>query len=359
MRRQLLDPPGTLDVVAITRRLSGVQAQVSSSAELAIALRQRAPLRGAVDEALGEGRLMRSWAMRGTLHLLAPDDASAYLVLIGAARTWERPAWRRALGITEADMAALVEAVPAALDGRVLDREELIEEIAARTGSRHLEVQLRSGWGAVLKPLAWMGLLCNGPSRGGRVTFTRPDTWLPGWRGMPELEQAARIVIPAYLRAHGPATVKAFDAWLMRGASRTRDLRRWFAAVEDLLVEVDVGGERCLALTEDLDELVDAAPSDSVRLLAGFDQYLLGPGTGDPHILAPARRKAVSKAAGWIAPVVIKGGRVAGCWELDGDTLAVRLFPEAGEVSPDALAAEAVHVGDFLGRELRVAVQSA
>jgi hypothetical protein len=358
MRRQQLDQPGTLDAGAITRRLCGVQAQVSSSAELAIALRQHAPRRGVVDDALGERALMRTWAMRGTLHLLVPDEAGAYLALVASARSWERPAWRRSFGIAEADLAALVEAVPAALDGRVLDREELIEQIAARTGSRQLEEHLRSGWGAVLKPLAWMGLLCNGPSRGGRVTFTRPDTWLPSWGGVPKPEQAARIVIPAYLRAHGPATMKTFNAWLMRGAARARDLREWFAAVEDQLVEIEVEGERCVVLTADLDELAGTGPSDAVRLLAGFDQYILGPGTADPHIIAPARRKAVSKAAGWIAPVVSRGGRVAGVWEIDGDSLAVGLFPEAGTIERTLLNDEAARVGDFLGRELRVTVNA-
>jgi hypothetical protein len=302
---------------------------------------------------------MRTWAMRGTLHLLAPDQAGAYLSLVASLRSWERPVWQRTFGITPAELAALIEATTDALDGRVLEREELIEEIAARTGSRDLDEQLRSGWGAALKPLAWMGLLCNGPSRGGRVTFTRPDQWLPGWRGVPEPEVAARVAIPAYLRVYGPATLESFDAWLTRGQSRKHQLRSWLAAVEDLLVTVDVDGESLYAVADDLDELAASRPSETVRLLAGFDQYVLGPGTGDPRIVAAERRKQVSKAAGWIAPVVIKGGRVAGCWELDGDTLAVRLFPEAGDVDRDALAAEAEHVGDFLGRELRVAVQSA
>jgi len=94
LRRQLLDPPGPDGPVEIARRLAGVQAQVAGSAELAIAVRQSRPDREAVRRALWEdGTLVRTWAMRGTLHLLPAAEAGAYLSLMGSLRSWERPAW--------------------------------------------------------------------------------------------------------------------------------------------------------------------------------------------------------------------------------------------------------------------------
>jgi hypothetical protein len=356
MRRQGIDPTGRAGLAETVRSLCGVQAQVASSAELAIALRREAARQGDLDAALAERELMRTWAMRGTLHLLSPEDAGAYLALVGAARSWERPAWQRNFGVSGAEVDALARAVSDILADRVLERAELIDEVAARTGSRALDEHLRSGWSALLKPLAWMGLLCNGPARGGRVTFTSPATWLPSWGGLPAPHDAARIAIPAYLRAHGPATSAAFDAWLTRGSSRREDVREWFAALEERLVTVDVDGHRALLLAEDLDELCQAARSPAVRLLAGFDQYLLGPGTGDPRIVPHARRKQVSKTAGWISAVVLVGGRVAGVWELAEDAVVVSLFEEAGDVNRDALEAEAARVGAFTGRDLRVSV---
>jgi hypothetical protein len=300
--------------------------------------------------------------MRGTLHVLAPDDAGAYLGLVGAVRTWERPAWQRTFGLSVAEVDRLAEAVSDILHDRVLEREELIEEIAARVGSRDFDQHLRSGWSAVLKPLAWMGLLCNGPSRGNRVTFTSPATWVDGWRGVPAPDAAARVAIPAYLRAYGPATVETFDAWLTRGSSRKSDLRGWFAALEEeqVLARVAVEGEAkpLYAVAEDVDELAQAAPAQALRLLPGFDQYVLGPGTGDPRIVAPARRTQVSKTAGWIAPVLISRGRVVGTWELDGNLLAVSLFGESGDVDGDALAAEAERIGACLGRPVKLSAHT-
>lgn len=357
MGRQLVDPIGSLGIVETVRALCGVQAQVPSWADLGLALRRQAHQPGEVRQALAERRLIRTWAMRGTLHLLDPGDAGAYLALVASARRWERPAWQRAFGVTPAQMQELAEAAGEALRGRVLEREELIEEIAARTGKRDLEAQLRSGWGAVLKPLAWMGQLCNGPSRGGRVTFTHPETWLPSWGGLPTTGDAAQLVIRAYLRAYGPATMKAFDAWLTRGRSTKAQIRRWLESVEDRLVTVEVDGHEGYARAEDLDELLATRPTQAVRMLAGFDQYLLGPGTGDTSIVPAQRRKQVSRTAGWISPVVLDRGRVAGVWDLDGDLLTVTLFAPPTSPASRLLRSEADRVAAALGRAVRVCVK--
>ena len=92
MRRQLLDPIGTLPAVEVVRRLGGVQAQVASSADLAIRVRSTDALSGEVSRALSEGSLIRTWAMRGALHLLTPEEGGAFLSLMADAKTWERPA---------------------------------------------------------------------------------------------------------------------------------------------------------------------------------------------------------------------------------------------------------------------------
>lgn len=356
MARQRLAPIGSLDVPETVRAVCGIQAQVPSFAELGVALRRRDAGCGEAAAAIAERSVLRTWAMRGTLHLLHPAQAPSLLALLAAGRSWERPGWQRAFGISPAELETLTAAVRDALDGRVLDREELIKEIAERSGGSALGEHVRSGWGAVLKPLAWMGHLCNGPSAGGRVTFTRPDTWLADWEGLPDVDAAARIAIPAYLRAHGPATIKTFHAWLAREKSKAAEVRRWFAVAADLLVTVTVDGEPCLALATDLEELRAARPARGVRLIGGFDHYLLGPGTADTRIVAAARRQQVSRAAGWISPVVLDAGRVAGVWNLDDDRLTVTLFAEGRKIAKSVMRTETDRVGAALGRELQLSV---
>jgi winged helix DNA-binding protein len=357
MRRQLLGrPPGTttLDVV---ERLCGVQAQVSGSAEQAVAARHAQPRAGLVAEALHERAIVKTWAMRGTLHLLPAGSAPAYLALIAAARTWERGPWQRTFA-TAGQMAALTEVAREVLDGVVLTREELSAEIIRRTRDDSLAEHLTSGWGALFKPVAWQGYLINGPADGNRVTFTSPETWVPGWAGLPEPEEAARVVIPAYLGAFGPASLERFDQWLIRGASRKAALRGWFAGLvrDGVLAEVTVDGQTGYARAGDVAEIAAAEPLEGVRLLPAFDQYVLGPGTKDPMIIDPGRRAAISRTAGWIAPVLLAGGRVAGTWELNGTRLDVTPFPDAPRVSAADLQAEAGWIEAVTGAALTVKV---
>jgi hypothetical protein len=352
MRRGLIDPLGEASVPEVVRTLCGVQAQVPSSAELAIALRRRHAQIGDATEALNERRLLRTWAMRGTLHLLESEDAGSYLALMASLRTWERPAWARSFGVSPSEMETLARILDEVLHDRILGRAELIEEIAVRTGNRDLDEHLRSGWGAVLKPLAWQGHLCNGPSTGNRVTFTKPQTWLPHWKGLPEIRDAARTVIQRYLAVFGPSSPKAFAAWLARGGARSRDIAGWWDAAEELLAPVEVEGEQLFALAADVDELAASSPSRAIRLLAGFDQYVLGPGTSDERIVAAEQRSKVSRAAGWIAPTLLIGGRVAGVWELKADRVAVEPFESLGSSALRRLREEVERLEQITGTQL-------
>ena len=356
MRRHLLDPIGTLPVAGVVRRLGGVQAQVASYAELALRVRRASSRPGEVAQALSEGRLIKTWAMRGALHLLTPEEGGAFLAGMATGRSWERPSWQRYFGVTPTTMAALREAVREALDGNVLTREELIAAVTARKELRHIGDGLRSGWGTLLKPLAWQGDLCFGPSRGNRVTFMRPGEASARWAGVPDPEDAAPVAIAAYFAAYGPTTIEAFRSWFSGGWFGTRQLRAWFERLADRVVEVEVDGERAHVLAEDIDELLCARPTNTVRLVPGFDQYVLGPGTADPHIVPAARRAAVSKQSGWIAPVVVARGVVSGTWERKGDAVQVAWFPESGRVPRKALTTEVERLSRILDRDLHATI---
>ena len=132
MQRHLLDPIRTPSVAGVVGRLCGVQAQVASSAELAVRVRREASRPGDVGRALSEGRLIKTWAMRGTLHLLTPEDGGAFLSLMASGRSWERPSWQRYFGVSPSQIELLRDAAREALDGTVLTRDELVTAVTAR-----------------------------------------------------------------------------------------------------------------------------------------------------------------------------------------------------------------------------------
>jgi hypothetical protein len=359
MRRQLLEPIGDLPLTEVVARLCGVQAQVASSAELAIRLRQQSSKAGDVGRAIEDGRLIKTWAMRGTLHLLTPEDAGSYLSLMASGRTWELPTWQRYFGLTPKHWELFRPAVREALDGNVLTREQLAAAVVATPGLEHVGKELASGWGTLLKPLAWQGDLVFGPSQGNRVTFVSPSAASSRWGGVPSPDEAAPRAILSYLGAYGPATPRRFGSWISRGRIGTRSLRAWFKDLGDRVAEVDVDGELAYVRAEDVDDLAAVEASNAVRLVAGFDQWVLGPGTDDTRIIAAMRRRAVSKQSGWIAPAVLAGGVVAGTWELGEDVVRVSWFAENGRVAKKGLGTEVTRLSVILDRDLRLEVGTA
>ena len=354
LQQQFVSPTTPAAVEDVVRRLIGVQAQVASSAELAVRLRRKKSEAGEVAAALADGRLVKTWAMRGTIHLLTPEEAGAALSILAAGKSWHRPSWQSYFHMTIAQMEELRFAIRDALDGRVLTREELIAEVTRPPSHAHLGDALRSGWGTLLKPSAWQGDLVFGPNQGTRVTFTRPESASARWAGVPEPNEAGPALVRRYLAAYGPATPANFGAWLSRS---NRKLKAWFSPDNDVLA-VDVDGHPAYVRSEDADALAAARPTDDIRLLGGFDQWVLGPGTQDTSVLAANRRSAVSKTAGWIAPIVVVGGVVKGTWELDRKVVRVAWFSEAGSVPTAGLGEEVARLAKVLGQPLELAVES-
>jgi len=184
----------------------------------------------------------------------------------------------------------------------------------------------------------------------------RPDQASARWAGVLDSDEAGPRAILAYLGAYGPATTENFRSFVARGTLSVRQLRRWFAAARDHLLEVDVDGDRALIRAEDADELATTSPSREVRLLPGFDQFVMGPGTDDGHVVPAQRRAAVSRQSGWITPVVLRGGVIHGTWELDAERISIAWFREAGSPPRDALADEVARLASILDRSLEAEI---
>jgi hypothetical protein len=205
-----------------------------------------------------------------------------------------------------------------------------------------------SGSDTLLKSLMWQGDLCFGPVRDGEATVQRPDR-VPGWAGLPDIDEAGRAVVEAYVRTYGPTSAAGLRYHLGAGLSAGgKALRGWIDDLSDRLVTVDVEGEELVASADDVDDLTSATVSPIVRLLPAGDPWVMGPGTADAHVVPPARRQPVSRGAN----LVLVGGVVAGTWTRTADTLTVAWFSEADRPDHDLLGAEAARLATTLGTEL-------
>jgi hypothetical protein len=351
MRQQLLDPVGTESVEGVVRRLGAI---ADSATELAVRTRRQQSRSGEVARALADGRIIKTFAFRGATHLMTPQDAAAYLALRAVGRMWELPSWQTFYGLAPSDWPLLRASAREALADGPLTREELGAAISGRSKFRHLKAFFDGNPWALLKAFAWQGDLSFGPAQDGRATFQRLDR-NPRWPGLQGIDEAGRHAVEAYFRAYGPATPDHVHYWLGNGlgAGRKR-IQGWVAAFGDRLVALDVEGEPAYALAEDLESLAATPPTAAVRLLPAYDQWVLGPGTADPHIVSPARRALVSRQAN----LVVAAGVVSGTWSLKDDQVVVAWFAEAGSPPAAALAPETARLARILDRPLHASVQA-
>ena len=313
LRRHQLEERAPADaMLAVTARIAGLHAQVMSSAELTLWARLDGLAPDAVRRALWEERtLVKTWAMRGTLHLLPAAELPLWQAARSTTRLWEAGSWLRGFGVTQKELTQLLDAVGEALDGRMLTREELADEVARLTGSPKLGEKLRERWGALLKPAAALGRLCFAPGDGQQVRFTRPDTWLGGWQAH-DPEQALTEVLRRFLAASGPVAREDVTRWW--GVPSAAQMQRRIERLGDEVTVVDVESTRAYLLAADAPGLAGAAPSRSVRLLPAFDQYTVTATRQADHLTPGPFEQRIYRPQGWLSPVLLVGGRMDGTW---------------------------------------------
>jgi hypothetical protein len=356
-RQHLADRAPAGSMLAVASRLCGLHAQVMSSANLTAWARVEGLERAAVQRALWENRtLVKTWAMRGTLHLLPAGELPMWHAALARSRRFLKPAaWRRYFGITMDELEGITEAIGAALGGRVITREELAGEVARITGSAALGRKLaESSWGTLLRPAAFSGRLCFGPSVGQRVCFTRPDTWLQTAPAAMDPQVATTTITRRFLEAYGPATPQDLARWWNGGGVLTA--RQWIASLGDEVCRVDLDGTPAWMLSRHVRELRGLSPLRSVRLLPGFDQYVIGASLHARQLLPGDLRHRVYRPQGWISPVLLVNGRMDGVWrhEIKGSRIEVVIEPfvKVPVWARRAAGIEAERLAAFLGGTL-------
>ncbi|HYP47965.1 MAG TPA: winged helix DNA-binding domain-containing protein [Thermoleophilaceae bacterium] len=335
-------------------RICGLHAQVMSSAELALWARVEELGREWVQEALWQERsLVKTWAMRGTLHLLPAREYALWQSALSSYDHYLKPAWSRAFGLSPERLEELLAAVASALEGEPLTREQLAAAVSESTGSAELGEKVLGSWGVYLKPASFRGLLIFGPSAGTNVRFTRPNGWLEPSEPV-EQEAALAEVTRRYLSAHGPATREDLFRW-WGGGTAARAGRRIEVLGEEV-EQVSLEGKHAWMLRDQVGEAAGSEPHGVVRLLPAFDQYVVGATRRAPALLAAEHAPRVYRKAGWISPVLLVDGRMAGVWrhERKGRRLLVDIepFEKQPKRVTAAAAAEASRLAGFLGGEL-------
>ena len=196
----------------------------------------------------------------------------------------------------------------------------------------------------VLTVLAVEGFIVRGPNDG-TWTTSRPR-WAssPDWLGAasePTAAEAARaLVVRAWLRAFGPATVEDVKWWFGNTLTWAR------AGLGDVgAVEVDVHGATGYVLPDDLEPEPDVEPW--CALLPGLDVTTMG--WQDRGWYLGEHRERVFDRNGNAGPTAWCNGRVVGGWRQDADgRVELQLVEDVGRADAKALERKAKQLSEWL-----------
>ncbi|MFN3600254.1 MAG: winged helix DNA-binding domain-containing protein [Dietzia sp.] len=293
-----------------------------------------------VRAALADGSVVRSWPMRGTLHLVPGEDLR----------------WMVRLAADRSRSAQIARLAALGVDGDVIDRAHriLLEEVA---GTRvRTRAQLQDRWTTegvdvaggrgyhLLYLFVVDGLVSQVDGTGSGNTgsdntgsdntgsgspvhgFAHHERWLAAHGVVsraPTREEAVAEWLERFLRSHGPARAEDFRRWT---TLPLWDVRPALETVSERLEAVSLDGATYWMDQGAPDRLAAAGRSaDAVILLPGFDEYLLGYGDRS-HAVAPDHaRLIVPGNNGVFRRTVVHRAHVIATWKTVGSGVRRRI----------------------------------
>jgi hypothetical protein len=293
------------DVAGVVEWFGAMQAQDMASGLWSLGARLPGWTLADVNAALERREAIRTWPMRGTVHLVPPADAHWMLELMGVRALAGVAARRATIGLDEATADRGVDILAAALaGGRRLTRAECLAALADGGVAGAGQFGYHLLWYASQR-----GVTCIAPHVGTEQTFVLLDEWVPKPQ-RPDRDEALGIIALRYFRSHGPTTRKDFAGWT--GLTMT-DAKTGVAAAGDALTTVHVDGVEMIVDPAVLETAPD--PVDDWCTLPGFDEYLLG-FKDRSMMLDDAHKQAIIPGGnGVFQSTIVRAGRVVGTWK--------------------------------------------
>ncbi len=332
LARQLLVAKSSLDPFSAIEHLVGIQAQVPTNPHIALWSRLEGFDTDQLDRLLTERSVVRSAALRGTIHLLTAADCVAIWPLEQAVLEQEMR--------THRDFAPVLAAVdltePMAWARQFLQEPRTQPQLKSALAQQFPDLDPAALAFACRNRLALAQVPPRGMwARSNQVTVVTVEAWL----GLP-LDRTLTVeqVVPRYLAAFGPARPADMATW-----SRLTALAGAFDAVRAELVEfVDERGRTYF-------DVPDAPRPDPdtpvpVRFLPEYDNVLLS--HADRSRFVDRDVKALYPPGRLGRGHVLVDGMLRGTWIVDGDHIAV-LHLELSRRDRDEVGDEATRLSEL------------
>lgn len=283
--------------------LCGLQAQFLRNAVHALRIRT---------DRLSLDGLVKTWTLRGTVHLLPEADLPLYLPRCGTAEDVCQSGWYQwTAGRGHANPPErekhFARLMVSAIESGIDTREALRLHLREQGMTEEEEARVFNPWGGLIAELANLGVIAFRVDMADDLRADETKRYRLLAPFAPMEESAARLELARrYFTHYGPATLRDaayFFHWTQ-------------AEVKAQLAQLPVESMVCEGRTYFI--LSDACPERDLPdaiLLAGFDPLMLGYRKEDNPFLPSEHLRGIFNLAGIVNPALLLHGRVAGKWK--------------------------------------------
>lgn len=189
------------------RRSGVIQSQDFQASKWAIGIRLQNSSESTILNCINDGSIIRTSALRGTLHIVSSKDIKWILGLACPAVINRMQKQYQSVGMDEKTFLKAFKIFSKELDGKYLTRQEIYSLLK---GHKISPAENRGVY--LLNRASLQKIICQGPIIGKEVSFTVLDTWAPDALIL-ERKDALHELAKRYFQSHGPATFDDFINW--------------------------------------------------------------------------------------------------------------------------------------------------
>ena len=296
--------------------LGAIQGQDFAGAKWSIGLRLPGTTESEIEKAMDNMNIVRTWLMRGTLHIAFAKDIRWILELLSPKIIKGGAGRFRQLELDEGIFKKSRKIITKILQNKNhLTRNEIFTVLKksgiSTTGQRGIHI---------IWKFALEGLICFGPLKGRQQTFVLLDEFLPETKKINREAALSELAIK-YFFSRGPATLQDFVWWSglkLTGAKMGLD------SIASQLNKESIYGQTYWFKTIES----KITNKSGIFLLPGFDEYLLGYKGKYGTLEEMHAQKICPGKNGIFNPTIVSNGQIVGIWKRTFKKKEVIITPE-------------------------------
>lgn len=297
-----------------------MQGQDYTGAKWSVGLRLPGSCEAEIEQAIADKTIVRTWAVRGTLQLVAAADVRWMLELLTPQLLVQQIRRYRELELDAPTLIRSNDVIANALrDGQALTRKALFVILQANGISTQGQRGVH-----MLQHATFHHLVCQSVTVKNDPTFVLLDSVMPMGNPIAREEASVRLA-QRYFSTRAPVTLQDFIWWSGLSAG---DARIGLEGVKGSLIEETIDGKNYWTVA---DMPPRTTKSPTAYLMPGFEEYFLSY-RDRSAVLDPAHaQKVVPGGNGMFRNTVVIDGRIVGLWNrtLRKGTMQIAIEPFA------------------------------